>query len=125
VYIDFHVFSVQSIPLKKGTDTYNTWLNPPVPIYFQIYVLDLQNPIEVVKHGAKPSFIEKGPYTYREHRAKWQINSYDNGTLSYRENRSFVFERFKSCEGCTHEDKFTTVNLILVVSLFVCTLKHF
>lgn len=108
---------MQTIPLKEGTDTYNTWLDPPVPIYFQIYVLDLQNPIEVVKNGAKPSFIEKGPYTYREHRAKWQINSYDNGTLSYRENRSFVFERKKSVGP--HEEKFTTANLILVVSLFV------
>ncbi|XP_061164515.1 cytoplasmic FMR1-interacting protein 2-like [Saccostrea echinata] len=102
----------QSIPLKEGTDTYNTWLDPPVPIYFQIYVQDLKNPIEVVKHGAKPSFVEKGPYTYREHRKKWQITHFDNGTLSYRENRSFVFDLEKSVGP--HEENFTTVNLIMV-----------
>lgn len=109
-YIDSQI--KETIPLKEGSDTYNTWLNPPVPIYFQIYVLDLQNPIEVVKHGAKPAFTEKGPYTYREHRQKWQISHFENGTLSYRENRSFVFEREKS--SGSHEEKFTTVNLIMV-----------
>lgn len=73
----------------------------------------------MVKHGAKPAFTEKGPYTYREHRQKWQISHFENGTLSYRENRSFVFEREKS--SGSHEEKFTTVNLIMVVSVHYVT----
>lgn len=109
-YIDSQI--KETIPLKEGSDTYNTWLDPPVPIYFQIYVLDLQNPIEVVKYGAKPSFTEKGPYTYREHRQKWQISHFNNGTLSYRENRSFVFDLEKSTGP--QEENFTTANLIMV-----------
>jgi lysosome membrane protein 2 len=38
---------------------------PPVPIYFQIWVFDLMNPIEVVQNGAKPALMQKGPYTFR------------------------------------------------------------
>lgn len=103
----------KQIPLVEGSDSFKAWKSPPVPIYFQVWVFDLINPMEVTQRGDKPAFRQKGPYTYREHREKWDL-SWDNneGTLSYRENRSFVFERDKSAGN--ESDTFTTVNLPMI-----------
>ena len=50
--------------LVEGTEIYAQWKEPTVPIYVNVYVWDLQNPDEV-EMGAKPSLVQKGPYTYR------------------------------------------------------------
>ncbi|XP_046557687.1 lysosome membrane protein 2-like [Haliotis rubra] len=55
----------QQVNLKEGSETYNDWLDPPVPIYFQVWVLDIVNHEEVVSQGKRPSVIQKGPYSYR------------------------------------------------------------
>ena len=50
--------------LKKGTDAFAAWENPPPPVYMQFYMFNLTNPIEVLA-GNKPAVVELGPYTYR------------------------------------------------------------
>ena len=103
----------EQIHLTKGSSTFDTWKEPPVPIYFQIWVFDLMNPIEVVQNGAKPALMQKGPYTFREHRKKENISwNNDLGTITYREIRSFTFDRDKSAGP--QSDTFTTVNLPMI-----------
>ncbi|XP_076070185.1 lysosome membrane protein 2-like [Mytilus galloprovincialis] len=103
----------EQIPLKEGSASFKAWSAPPVPIYFQIWVFDLLNPLEVVQNGAKPALRQKGPYTFREHRQKGNFTWNDkDGTISYREKRSFNFEREKSAGPQT--DTFTTVNLPMI-----------
>ncbi|KAK3099881.1 hypothetical protein FSP39_011128 [Pinctada imbricata] len=101
-----------TLPLVQGTSTYNDWVEPPVPIYFQIWVYDVINPEEVVNKGERPAVVQKGPYTYREKRHKQNITSYDNGTIAYRETRTFIFDRAKSVGPET--DNFTTANILMV-----------
>ena len=55
----------QSLPLRNGTQAYSNWLAPPVPVYFQVWVLHVTNPEEVVTEGAVPVLEQRGPYTYR------------------------------------------------------------
>lgn len=100
------------IPLKVGSTSYNNWLDPPVPIYFQVWVFDLVNPLEVTQQGATPAVVQKGPYTYREHRHKVNITFNENGTVAYKEKRSFTFDRQKSAGP--ESDTFTTVNLPMI-----------
>ena len=45
--------------------TYDDWLEPPVPVYFSVWVFDLINPLEVVEFGEKPFVLQRGPYVYR------------------------------------------------------------
>ncbi|XP_021339195.1 scavenger receptor class B member 1-like isoform X1 [Mizuhopecten yessoensis] len=104
----------KQIPLKTGSKSYTTWLDPPVPIYFQVWVFDLVNPLEVTQQGATPAVFQKGPYSYREHRQKVNVSFFDNGTVAYREKRSFTFDRELSVGP--ENDTFTTVNLPMIVS---------
>ncbi|RUS82470.1 hypothetical protein EGW08_009776 [Elysia chlorotica] len=103
-----HKQVAENIPLKKGGESYKNWKKTSTPIYFQIFVFDLQNPDEVLA-GRKPVVVQKGPYTYRERREKKDIAFYDNGTVAYREDQFFVFDREMSAGP--EEDTFTNVNL--------------
>ncbi|KAL3880575.1 hypothetical protein ACJMK2_032806 [Sinanodonta woodiana] len=101
----------QEINLKEGGDIYNNWVEPPVPIYFQIYVFNLENP-EEFKNGGKPRVTQRGPYTYREHRKKGKIDYHVNDTVSYNEVRWFQFVQEMSVGS--DEDNMTTINIPLV-----------
>ncbi|KAH3692244.1 lysosome membrane protein 2-like isoform X2 [Dreissena polymorpha] len=97
----------------KNNATFNNWVTNPTPIYFQIWVWDLQNPLEV-KQGLRPALAQKGPYTYRENRHKINVTFHDNnGTVTYREDKYYIFDRDLSVGPET--DTFTTVNIPLMV----------
>ncbi|KAK3087571.1 hypothetical protein FSP39_007666 [Pinctada imbricata] len=100
------------MPLKNGSYTYGPWLDPPLPIYFKMYMFDLTNPLEVVNEGAKPFFREKGPYTYRLWPKKINITFNNNNTVTYRETHTYVFQRNMSVGPST--DRFLTLNLPLL-----------
>lgn len=97
-----------NLPLKPGSDSYKNWQAPKTPIYFQVWFFDIVNAQEVL-NGEKPAVVQKGPYTYREHREKFDITYYDNGTLTYLENRSFNFDREMSVGS--ENDTFHTISL--------------
>ncbi|XP_059168458.1 lysosome membrane protein 2-like [Physella acuta] len=96
------------LPLTKGSASYKNWQSPKSPIYFQVWMFNVVNRMEIIA-GEKPAVAQMGPYTYREHREKVDINYYDNGTLTYRELRSFVFQPDMSVGS--ENDTFYTVNL--------------
>lgn len=107
--------------IKNGSQVYDMWRKPTIPIYFQVYVFDLQNPQEVI-NGARPYLKERGPYTYHEYREKVDIVPQDNGTISYRQIRYFVFDR--SLSVGSEQDTFTTINIPLMVRT-VCDILTF
>uniref|UniRef100_A0A2C9JPR2 Scavenger receptor class B member 1 n=1 Tax=Biomphalaria glabrata TaxID=6526 RepID=A0A2C9JPR2_BIOGL len=98
--------------ISNTSETYDIWQDVPVPVYMQFYVFDLDNP-EEVKNGDKPSLIQRGPYTYRERRTKFDIVWNDNGTVTYKQNRTFHFVQEMSSGSET--DMITTVNPIVAV----------
>lgn len=97
----------ESVVLVEGRATYSMWRDIPIPIYMQFYMFDVLNPDEVLQ-GKKPYVQQKGPYTYREVRTKYDIVHNDNGTVSYRQNRTFHFMRSMSVGN--ENDTFTTPN---------------
>ncbi|XP_060067923.1 scavenger receptor class B member 1-like, partial [Ylistrum balloti] len=97
----------QNVVLVEGGATYNIWKDTPIPIYMQFYMFDVKNPEEVLK-GKKPFVEQKGPYTYREVRTKFDIKHNNNGTVSYRQNRTFHFVRNMSVGD--ENDTFITPN---------------
>ncbi|ESO96893.1 hypothetical protein LOTGIDRAFT_159641 [Lottia gigantea] len=102
----------EKVTLVNGSYLYDVWKEPPMPIYLQVYMFNLTNPKEV-KKGQKPYVVEKGPYTYREERIKFDIVFNDNGTVSYRQKRLFTFIREMSV-GDDEVDMITTVNPALL-----------
>lgn len=97
----------QSVVLVEGGATYEIWKDTPIPVYMQFYMFDVKNPDEVLQ-GKKPFVLQRGPYTYREVRTKYDITHNDNGTVSYRQNRTFHFVRNMSVGE--ENDHFITPN---------------
>ncbi|XP_076101275.1 lysosome membrane protein 2-like isoform X3 [Mytilus galloprovincialis] len=102
------------MPLVKGTKTYNYWINPPIPIDFQLYFFHVVNPEEIVQNGAKPVLEEKGPYTYRLIDTKENLTHHKNFTVSYNERNVYVFQRHLSVGD--ENDTFTSLNLPLILN---------
>ncbi|XP_071166283.1 lysosome membrane protein 2-like isoform X1 [Mytilus edulis] len=110
------------MPLVKGTKTYNYWINPPIPIDFQLYFFHVVNPEEIVQNGAKPVLEEKGPYTYRLIDTKENLTHHKNFTVSYNERNVYVFQRHLSVGD--ENDTFTSLNLPLITATTLVTYEY-
>ncbi|CAH8648287.1 unnamed protein product [Schistosoma curassoni] len=57
------------LAILPGSEIFDNWKSPSVPVYFSIYLYNLTNPQEVL-NGGRPRFTEVGPYVYREDRQR-------------------------------------------------------
>ncbi|KAM9087086.1 lysosome membrane protein 2 isoform 2-T2 [Megaptera novaeangliae] len=100
----------KNIVLRNGSETFESWRKPPLPVHTQFYFFNVTNPEEVLR-GETPRLEEVGPYTYRELRNKEDIQFGDNGTtISAVSNKAYVFERDKSV-GDPKIDLLRTLNI--------------
>ncbi|XP_069781585.1 lysosome membrane protein 2-like isoform X2 [Narcine bancroftii] len=107
------VRSIQEIQLRNGTTAFETWKNPPPPIYMQFYFFNVTNPDEVLK-GLKPFLEERGPYTYREYKSKENVTFMDDGKfVSAVTPKTYVFVPELSI-GDPEIDLIRTVNIPVV-----------
>ncbi|KAJ8402135.1 hypothetical protein AAFF_G00373700 [Aldrovandia affinis] len=100
----------KEITLTEGSRVFESWKNPPPPVYMQYYFFNVTNPDDFLK-GGKAVVTQVGPYTYREYRPKENVTFVDNGTkVSAFTPKSFVFLPEKSV-GDPDVDLVTTVNI--------------
>ena len=64
-FIDQDVIYFQSVKLKRNSDAFKAWLNPPATIYLDFHFFNITNSIDVVQKNSKPIVQEIGPYVYR------------------------------------------------------------
>ncbi|XP_033757218.1 lysosome membrane protein 2-like [Pecten maximus] len=102
----------KEVTLEDGTFVYKAWKEPPFPIYFEFFFFDVLNPDEVTKMNKKMAVRQRGPYTYRLISTKTNITFNANGTVSYREPDTYVFDRSRSVGP--ESDTFLTLNVILL-----------
>lgn len=57
-------FSWQEITLTEKSQMFESWKNPPPPVYMEYYFFNVTNPEEFLA-GGKASVKQIGPYTYR------------------------------------------------------------
>lgn len=100
------------LPLVNNSDAFNLWRDIPLPIYRNFYFFNLTNPEQFLAKKEKPKFEEVGPYSYRVTWVKENITWNSNGTISYREVKTYVFDRNASVG--TQKDYITTINAPLV-----------
>uniref|UniRef100_A0A5F9DNX9 Scavenger receptor class B member 2 n=1 Tax=Oryctolagus cuniculus TaxID=9986 RepID=A0A5F9DNX9_RABIT len=55
----------KNVVLRNGTEIFDSWEKPPLPVYTQFYFFNVTNPEEILR-GEKPLLQEVGPYTYSE-----------------------------------------------------------
>lgn len=80
--------------LRNDTILYDVWKDLPIPIYQKLYFFNVTNG-EGFKKGEVLKVEEVGPYTYASRWTKEDIE-WSNGTVSYREVKTFHFDREKS-----------------------------
>lgn len=113
----------KDIVLRNGSETFDSWRKPPLPVYSQFYFFNVTNPEEILQ-GEKPRLEEVGPYTYSELRDKADIQFGDNGTtISAVSNKAYVFERNQSV-GDPKTDLIRTINIPAVTAM-EWTQNHF
>uniref|UniRef100_A0A8D2CSN9 Scavenger receptor class B member 2 n=1 Tax=Sciurus vulgaris TaxID=55149 RepID=A0A8D2CSN9_SCIVU len=100
----------KNMVLRNGTEIFDSWEKPPLPVYTQFYFFNVTNPEEILR-GETPRLEEVGPYTYRELRNKANVQFGDNGTtISAVSNKAYVFERNQSV-GDPKVDLIRTLNI--------------
>ncbi|XP_055892854.1 lysosome membrane protein 2-like [Biomphalaria glabrata] len=101
--------------ISPSSQIYDIWQDSPVPVYMQFFMFNVENPDEVRK-GEKPFLKQMGPYTYKIRKTKFGIIWNDNGTVSYRQRRTFTYIPHMSSGN--EMDNVTTINP------FVATIAH-
>ncbi|XP_015785987.1 scavenger receptor class B member 1 [Tetranychus urticae] len=105
----------KKLVLIEGSKAFKLWEKVPLPIYNRFYFFNVTNAQAIEREGAKPILKQIGPFTYRVSVAKFAVRNNDNGTLSYRERKSWHFERSLSI---TDENQLiTTLNTPLALTL--------
>lgn len=103
----------KEITLTEKSQVFESWKNPPPPVYMEYYFFNVTNP-EVFMAGGKASVKQIGPYTYREYRPRENVTFLENGTKVYALNpKTFVFVPEKSV-GDPEVDIVRTVNIPFV-----------
>ncbi|XP_001356433.2 protein croquemort [Drosophila pseudoobscura] len=98
------------LKLKPGTDTYDSWLEAPIPIYLSFNMFNWTNPEEIRNPNVKPNFVEMGPYVFLEKHKKENFTFYENATVAYYERRTWFFDAEKS--NGTLDDMVTAAHAI-------------
>ncbi|XP_020325138.1 lysosome membrane protein 2a isoform X1 [Oncorhynchus kisutch] len=100
----------KELTLTEASRVFESWKNPPPPVYMEYYFFNVTNP-EVFLAGGKAVVTQIGPYTYREYRPRENVTFLENGTKVYALNpKSFVFVPEKS-RGNPEVDILRTVNI--------------
>lgn len=98
--------------LKNDSILLERWSKPTVPMFFKVWVFDVQNAQEVIdKKGTKPKLRELGPFVFRLKRQK-DIVSFAADNLYFTERRNYHFLPELSC--CAINTTVTIPNVPLV-----------
>lgn len=106
---------LQRMVLAEGSQSYPFWKDIPVPIYERFYFFNITNPQEIERFGAKPKLAEIGPFTYRLYMNKTNIVWNMNGTVTFREKKTWVF--LPEMSSHSEETLITTLNVPLALTL--------
>ncbi|KAK0143458.1 Lysosome membrane protein 2 [Merluccius polli] len=103
----------QEITLTEKSQVFESWKNPPPPVYMEYYFFNVTNPEDFL-NGGKAAVTQIGPYTYREYRPRENVTFLENGTKLFALNpKSFVFVPEKS-KGDPEVDLLRTINIPFV-----------
>ncbi|KAJ8285210.1 hypothetical protein GJAV_G00023570 [Gymnothorax javanicus] len=103
----------KEMTLTEGSRVFDSWKDPPVPVYMQYFFFNVTNP-EVFLAGGKAAVTQIGPYTYREYRPRENVTFLENGTKLFALNpKSFVFLPEMSV-GDPEVDRVRTINIPVV-----------
>ncbi|GFS42665.1 scavenger receptor class B member 1 [Nephila pilipes] len=104
----------KDIAFVDGSLLTNIWEDIPLPIYEKLYFFNINNGEGFLKHGEPLNVTEVGPYTYSARWVKHNPVWNSNGTVSYKEIRTYQFERDLSVGS--QDDVITTLNGPMIIA---------
>ncbi|XP_063852243.1 lysosome membrane protein 2-like isoform X3 [Scylla paramamosain] len=114
----FNTIVDKMLVIREDSDTFEAFVTPPIPIYMQFWLFNVTNPEEIRFNGAKPVLEQVGPYTYEEVRVKYAFDWSKEGTVSYLQNKSYIFSPELSGER-RESDLITSINVLMVLASHV------
>ncbi|CAH1403884.1 unnamed protein product [Nezara viridula] len=108
----------EQLKLKEDSESFKLWRDTPVPQEMSFYLFNWSNPQDL--HDEKPSFTEMGPYTFSVVEKKTAIVWNDNGTVTYKVKRFWMFDPDKS-KGSL-EDEIVMLNSVALSA--ARTIRH-
>lgn len=106
----FDILIASMLVLKPGSQTFDLWRKPPIPLALDFYFFNWTNPEEINDPSKKPKFAEIGPYRFRELREKVNFVWNQNDTVTYQQLRRWNFDEENSVGRLT--DDITTLNAV-------------
>jgi len=113
-YNKFYAFIMkQQLAIEEGSYSFGLWEETPIDMYMRVYYFDCVNAEEVMKNNVKPLLKQVGPYTFREHHKKTDIEFSDDGNLvNFKQKKTWYFE--PELSNGTLDDEIWTLNMIAV-----------
>lgn len=87
---------MKNLKIKEGTDSYDSWVEAPIPIYLSFYMFNWTNPEEIRNPNVKANLVEMGPYVFLEKHLKENLTFFNNDTVFYYERRTWFFDEERS-----------------------------
>ncbi|XP_046663676.1 protein croquemort-like [Homalodisca vitripennis] len=109
-------FVNKEFQLSPTSQSFKHWRKTPIPITLDFYLFNWTNPRDIGKDYI-PAFNELGPYRFYETREKVNITWNRNGTVSYRQVRTWHFNQAESAGSL--EDVVTTVNGVTLTAAYM------
>jgi len=107
------------LALSPNTRSYNMWVETPIPIYFHIYMFNWTNPSTSLRGPDKPAFTQMGPYVFREHHSKKNVQWNDNNnTITYLNQKQWHF--VPEMSNGTLNDTVTNLNAVAMTVGWHC-----
>lgn len=100
----------KQLVLSGSSRSYNLWRQTPIPMYIDFYMFNWTNPEETLNKKALPHFVELGPYVFKEDREKVNVVWNNNGTVTFKQIRKWVFLPDQSAGQLS--DEITNINVI-------------
>lgn len=104
------------LEVVEGSEAYDMWKVTPIPMLLKMYLFNLTNP-EQFKNGKKPILQECGPYVWREYHEKVNVTFNSNNTVSYLQQRWWVWDQQLSGKN-TQDDLIFSLNTIPVSAVW-------
>ena len=108
----------ENLKLEEGTEAWDGFVEPPVPVYMQFRFFNVTNP-DKIKMGEKPEVKEVGPYVYVETRRKEDIFAVGDDQINYAQYYAYSFDGEKTtefgCPGCTDQDEIVVINPFMLI----------
>ncbi|OAD62418.1 Protein croquemort, partial [Eufriesea mexicana] len=113
----------KQLTLSPQSTTYMFWKETPIPMYLKLYMFNLTNQEDFTSiNGAKPNFVEMGPYVFREVDYKVEQKWHENDTITFQRKRIWHFDESLSVGPLT--DKVTNVNPVTASVAYALRYKN-